>query len=281
VRRLKELRAALIAMPNKRGKHLSRNTINGHVRRIKQVFRWGVENEKVRPETLTALEAVSSLRKNRSEAKETKPVDPVPLKDIEAIRPHVSRQVWAMVQLQLLTAARPGEIVGLRPCDIEMEGAVWVASLGGHKTAHRGKDRELYFGPKAQAVLRPFLLRDAGAFLFSALEAERERYTRMSESGKKQPRRENQKPNPRETDRRIGECYTVGSYYAAIQRGCEAAGVTPWSPHRLRHTAATDIRRQFGIEAAQVILGHSEISTTQIYAEKNRAAALDIAKRIG
>lgn len=30
-----------------------------------------------------------------------------------------------------------------------------------------------------------------------------------------------------------------------------------WSPNQLRHTAAIEIRREFGIEAAQNTLGHS------------------------
>ena len=46
-----------------------------------------------------------------------------------------------------------------------------------------------------------------------------------------------------------------------------------WHPNQLRHTAATMIRRQYGAEAAQAILGHSELSTTEIYAEKNLEAA--------
>ena len=33
---------------------------------------------------------------------------------IDAIKPFVSRQVWALVQLQLLTGARAGELVGMR-----------------------------------------------------------------------------------------------------------------------------------------------------------------------
>ena len=50
---------------------------------------------------------------------------------------------------------------------------------------------------------------------------------------------------------------------------------------QLRHSAATDIRRQFGIEAAQCVLGHSEIGTTQIYAERDLAKAADIMRVVG
>ena len=53
--------------------------------------------------------------------------------------------------------------------------------------------------------------------------------------------------------------YTVGSYRKAIRRACLKANVPIWHPHQLRHTAATNIRCQFGLEVAQAVLGHSEI----------------------
>ncbi len=54
-----------------------------------------------------------------------------------------------------------------------------------------------------------------------------------------------------------------------------------WSPNQLRHNAATEIRKQFGLDAAQVILGHSEIGVTQIYAEADRTKAVEVALMIG
>ena len=54
-----------------------------------------------------------------------------------------------------------------------------------------------------------------------------------------------------------------------------------WSPNRLRHTAATEIRKRFGLEAAQVTLGHSQADVTQIYAEKNLTLAVEVARKIG
>lgn len=54
-----------------------------------------------------------------------------------------------------------------------------------------------------------------------------------------------------------------------------------WHPHQLRHNAATMLRREYGLEAAQVILGHKTLTVTQIYAEKNVAAAQAIMLKIG
>jgi integrase len=54
-----------------------------------------------------------------------------------------------------------------------------------------------------------------------------------------------------------------------------------WHPNQMRHTAATAIRRRYGAEAAQAVLGHAELSTTEIYAEKNMEAARQIMREIG
>jgi len=80
---------------------------------------------------------------------------------------------------------------------------------------------------------------------------------------------------------KCGEVYTTESYAKAIRYACEAAKVELWSPNQLRHTAGTIIRKQFGIEAAQVILGHSELSVTRIYAEADREKAIEIAGKVG
>ena len=54
-----------------------------------------------------------------------------------------------------------------------------------------------------------------------------------------------------------------------------------WHPHQLRHNYATDVRRQFGLEAAQILLGHSKADVTQIYAERDMTRAATVAEKIG
>ena len=54
-----------------------------------------------------------------------------------------------------------------------------------------------------------------------------------------------------------------------------------WSPNQLRHTAATRIRKQFGLEAAQVILGHAAADVTQVYAERDADKAREVLRQIG
>ena len=54
-----------------------------------------------------------------------------------------------------------------------------------------------------------------------------------------------------------------------------------WSPNQLRHAAGTDVRRQFGVEAAQVTLGHANLEVTEIYAERNEKLVAEIMQKIG
>ena len=54
-----------------------------------------------------------------------------------------------------------------------------------------------------------------------------------------------------------------------------------WAPNRLRHSFGTMIRRQYGLDAAQVLLGHQNIDVTEIYAEKDYAKAAEVAGAVG
>jgi site-specific recombinase XerC len=44
---------------------------------------------------------------------------------------------------------------------------------------------------------------------------------------------------------------------------------------------ATSTRKEFGLEAAQVLLGHSGADVTQIYAEADQEKAIAVAKAVG
>jgi integrase len=52
-------------------------------------------------------------------------------------------------------------------------------------------------------------------------------------------------------------------------------------PHQLRHSAATKMRKLFGLEAAGVVLGQRTMAATMIYAEQDRDLAEKVAREIG
>ena len=113
-----------------------------------------------------------------------------------------------------------------------------------------------------------------------------------------------------EPKRSAGERYTTPSFYVAIRRACDRAFPAPpplgrrdgetmaawrqrltpkqnveiatWHKAQLRHNAATRIRREFGLEAAQLVLGHSSaVVTDAVYAERDMTKVADVIRRVG
>jgi integrase len=279
----------------------SRTYANRQVGRIKAIFKWAAENELVPSSVHHGLLAVAGLRKGRSDARETDPVTPAPEHLIGPVRGLVSSQIRAMIDLQLLTGARPGELCTMRTCDVDTSGKVWVYRPESHKTAHHGHRREIFIGPKARDVLAPLLKPDVQAYVFSPSDAERARAERLR-LARKTPVQPSQvkraeKAKRRRRKRAPSDRYDVASYRRAIARACAKAFPPPdglegerlkawvaehrWHPHQLRHNAATRLRREYGLEAAQVILGHKTLAVTEIYAERNVAAARKIMGEVG
>lgn len=204
---------------------LARSTINQRISKVVRLFRWGVENELVPPSAHHALKAVPGLRRGRSKAPEPKGVRPVADEAVEAIRLHCTPQVWAMIELQRLTGARSGEIVLLRSGDIDCSGEVWVYRPRRHKTEHHGHSRQVVLGPKAQAVLLPWLHADPDRFLFRPCDAmdrfrEERRVNRRSPMTPSQAERASRPAKP---GRSPGERYDTRAFAHAIARACDKA----------------------------------------------------------
>ncbi len=250
---------------------LSRGVVNQNTGRIVRMFRWAASIEIVPASIWAGLQTLPGLKSGRTEARETEPVQPVDDTIVNATVRELSPTIRAMVELQRTTGMRPNEVCKIRPCDIDRSGDVWKYTPAEHKTQHHGKQRVILIGPKGQAILRLFLLRPEEEYCF-------------------RPKRHI--PVPRAQKR-----YRVDSYRQAIERACNRAFPSAegtegeslkewrkqhrWTPSQLRHTAATEIRREFGLEAAQIILGHSKADVTQIYAERDASKGREVARLIG
>lgn len=270
-RSLKTVRQAMIDAD------LSRGVINARVGRIKRLFKWGVAEELIPPGVYHGLEAVPGLRKGRTAARESEPVLPVADAVVDATLPHLPNVLADMIRFQRLTGCRPTEACVLRPGDVDRSGEIWEYRPGAHKTQHHGRERIIFIGPRAQEVLQRYLLRPAIAYCFSPVDSERAR-NEERRANRKSPMTPSQaKRRPKKNRcRPPRDRYDRNSYRRAIHRACGKAGVGKWSPNQLRHTAATQLRRRFGVEAAQVVLGHAEAAVTQVYAERD----YDLARRV-
>lgn len=277
----------------------SRKTVNKKVAVVKQAFQWAASEELIPATVHEALRVVPGLRKGKTSARETKRVKPVDDRIVELTLPHMPVVVADMVRLQRLTGMRPAEVCLICPCDVAMEGDVWRYTPSYHKTEHHECDRVVALGPQAQAILRPYLLRDKVGFCFTPIESERKRRESQHEARATPPGRGNAPGTNRKRKPKWapGARYSTDSYRRSIQRACEKAFNMPddleaealkawrqenvWAPNRLRHTAATAIRRQFGLEAAKIALGHADADTTQIYAERDMQIAADVMRQVG
>lgn len=286
---LKAYRRAWLERPNERnGKPLSRKHVNRQVGIVRRVFKWAVAEELVPADVLLALQAVTDIRTNRApgenDERERKPVQAVEWERVEAVLPQLSRQIEAMVLLQWWTGMRPGEVTQMRTQDIDRTDEVWIYRPARHKSQHRNKERTIPLGPKAQEVLRPFLRVDQ-SFLFQPEEAVTEHRDKKREDRKTPlwPSHLDAQKAKRDaaTPMEFGKSYTTPAYGRAIGRACKRANVKHWSPNMLRHAAATRLRREIGIEAARVVLGHTSATTTEIYAEADRINARDAMKKSG
>lgn len=302
---------ALVALQVEEKK--SRQFCNAMLGRVKQVFKFAVSEEMLPPSVYDALAAVDGLRKGHSKARECKPVEAVHDKVVEQTLPHLPVVVRAMVQLQRLTGARPNEICQIRPYDIDRSKKEWCYRPASHKTQHHGKSRQIFLGPKAQAILAPYIERDEMAYCFSPSESKD--IQKASRTAKRvTPANAGTKAGDKKKrwpKRPAGTCFTSFTYRRAITRACEKAFGMPkdlrrarrnetpdqkatrqakaakwrdancWAPNQLRHAAATEIRELYGLEHVQVALGHAKANTSEIYAEKNAKLARQVAKEIG
>jgi integrase len=273
----------------------SRSYINGLVGVIRRLFRWAVTKEMVPESVCRALGEVRDIAKGRTEAKERAPVRPVDAETVESTLPFLPPVIDDMVRFQRLTGCRPGEVCALRPCDIDRSAKVWAYVPASHKTEHHNKQRIIFIGPKAQKVLTPYLSRGPEACCFSPAESDARRKAEMRASRKT-------KVQPSQIDRskcrpklKPGSHYSSESYRRAVVRAVEAANkdrrqgrkklrlrdLEPWHPNQLRHSAGTEIRKKYGVEAARTVLGHARMETTELYAEQDRQRAAEIMRQIG
>jgi integrase len=259
-----------------------RKTINKSVTRVRLIFRWGVSEELIPAEVLARLASVQGLQRGRSEAHDPEPVAPVTDDRVNIVLPLVTRGVRGLILFQRFTGARPGEAVALCMKDIDKSGETWTYRPTAHKNAWRGKGRTIAIGPRGKQLLEEFKSADPNSPVFPTTEN-----TAYTVSGYRQAvERACDRAFPPAAPLAQREDESAATWWARLTRD-QREEVTAWQkdhrwhPNQLRHTFATEARRLFGLEGAQVALGHSKADTTQIYAERDNALSAKVASQIG
>lgn len=239
---------------------LAITTINAWVPKIRQVFRWAAAQSLVPLEVWRSLTTVDALKAGRCKARVPEKVQPAAEAAIWGVVSHAGPVLAAMIKVQYWSGCRPGELIAMRPVDVDVSREVWIYVPTSHKTAHRGRSRAVLLGPKAQEALQPFLARPVDRWCFAPSEniAGQQRHPGVA-----------------------GERYTVHTYHAAVAYICRRHKLPHWTPNQLRHSAATRVRSEFGLDLARAVLGHGAAATTEIYAMLDRDRASEVMSRIG
>lgn len=256
----------------------ARRLINQSIACILQMFRWSARRGAIPAETIANLDLIEPLRPGQG-GTERPMVRPITDAVLEATIRELGPVPAAMVRVQVLAGMRPQEVCGLTVDQINRDGVdpdgirhegVWVYTPTRHKTQHHGRERVIFLGPQAQAVLELFLAgRKNGEHIFSPRRAIEQLRSAAGQT------------HTVPASRAPGDYYLVSSYGHAIKAACRRAGVPPWTPNQLRHLAATRIRANSDLDTAGTVLDHANLETTRIYAERSRARAAEIMRRLG
>ena len=144
----------------------------------------------------------------------------------------------ALIELLYATGMRVSELIALRPADVNLAAAYLTC------TGKGGKQRIIPIGDEASAWVTAYL-RDSRPHLLG-----RRTSVRLFVNA-----------------RRTGGGLTRVGFWKILKRYARAAGLrASLSPHVLRHSFATHLlERGADLRAIQLMLGHADLSTTQIY----------------
>ena len=153
----------------------SRGYLNKQVNRLRGMFKWAASKELIDGSVSTALRELAGLKKGRTRARETAPVESVPDHIIDETLKHLPEVVADMVRIQRLTSARLA-----KSARCHRRTLIAVATFGctdplNTRPSILRRIASSPIGPRAQAILKPYLERADQDFCFSPKESEKQR----------------------------------------------------------------------------------------------------------
>jgi len=262
-------------------KRLTRRGINRKIGCIRAVLRWGFQRGLLKRDQWLGVSAIGPLSRAEAGNRDHKRAKrAVSAEDVEKVAAVCTRQVGAMLRLQALTGARPGEICAMRWVDIDqtpviVEGVTcWTYNVVDGKTAHHGHSTQYALGPKAQAILEGFKAAPT-AHIFSPCGVMAELHDERR-AARQKPVTDYTRKRDMAATRVFDHLYDVVTYRQAIERACERAEVQRFTPHEVRHGFVTRAAKRFGVYAASVAANHSRVATTEGYLHRDRSEAFRV-----
>jgi len=148
-----------------------------------------------------------------------------------------------ILELLYATGLRVSELIQLKKSDVNLEGGFLIAS------GKRSKERVVPIGEFSRQAIKEYIKKEKpqGIFLF---------------------------PNKR------GEKLTRQAVWKLIRKYGNKIEKTHISPHTIRHTFATHLLEGGAdLRSVQILLGHEDISTTQIYTHVDKKRLKEVHKK--
>lgn len=218
-----------------------RRTANKRTQQLIKMFQWAVEEGYAEPAQWHRLQAVETIQEGQFGAVDRPKKQPVPddlfARTLDLLRP----EQRDAIQVLALTGMRTGELLAMRPQDVDMTGRHWFYTTSRHKTAKKTGATTILIPEPAADILRARMPRD---------------YT---------------KP----WFRHGGTWLRI-----AVHRACSRADIPTWHPHQLRHRFATKIADLLGEKEAQKLLRHHDPKMTKHYITQTTAILNTIADQL-
>ena len=217
--------------------HSKATSANRRLTVFKRYFRWALRERFITQDpTLRMLAAKQALRvpKTLGEAQ----VDA--LLSAPDVATDLGQRDRAMLELMYASGLRVSELVQLKTLHVSLnEGVLRIMGKG-------SKERLVPFGDEARECLQTYMQRARPALLGGRQTDD----LFVTTSGPK-----------------AGTAMSRVMFWNLVKRYAVQAGITsPLSPHTLRHAFATHLLNHGAdLRAVQMLLGHSDISTTTIY----------------
>ena len=221
---LRAVRAELIAAG------FVRRTCNKRAQQLIKMFRWAVSEDLANPDQWQRLQAVEPVAKGQFGAIDNPRKRPVGDDIFHATLQHASPKVAAALKVLALTGMRTGELLQMRPQDVDMTGEHWIYRPQSHKTQNKTGDTLIAIPSAAVAILTGNMPKQ-----FS--------------------------------DRWFPHCSSW--LRLAVKRVCDLNNIDNWHPHQLRHRFVTKVSNAIDGKAAQTLARHHDPKMTDHYTARD------------
>lgn len=218
---------------------LARKTIREYLHRI---IRWvGFCWEQGKVSQSTYLACKSMWLPNPRQGRPPVRTRPVSWNDIQSMLPHLPENLQQLIQLHWWTAARPCEIVQLNERDITRPSdQMWIWDLKDHKNMWRGQQRILFLNLKCIQIIKQ-INPDENGYYFPSQKNSAGFLTRLT------------------YQRQVKKCM--------LKKQLKGINSNPeWTIRGIRNGRARSVQQLHGLEAARVLLGHTDQRMTSHYA---------------